>query len=254
LNREERRFVAFVRLLVRKRRELESTGKYGTLAEQRINNDPRLTEAFTTLDDNTKGRMVRAASLALRDFMPFRKAADRAERKAEEIAKKAVELQRCLEQFFSSVPPQVVTQMFSVNNLLRTAANPRSEGRWELNREHVLDPIIPEGAIGWSWAPGIDILIGELAEKARAFRFDELPIEPAFIAVRQARNNPKTIYLRAFISYLDDLGIASHQACDVSLRKAVATVATIALDQDITLDDVNKALISRQEFLRRLSR
>jgi hypothetical protein len=89
----------------------------------------------------------------------------------------------------------------------------------------------------WGVSPDFSELLDTVARAARDFEPSESGMIGAAIAKREKNN--KTEYLRAFGKLLTDV---HHLTLTGPVMKAMAILASVVIDVDVTYDDVRKAL------------
>jgi hypothetical protein len=217
---------------------------------RRIVSDSRLRNVFELLETELSGGngyegFFRAALNTDNDYSEFRDAHREASTLAQQIAVAADSLAHLLQQFERigiGGPPE----FFSVRELLRvadcTGVNVGKRGKWHADRSSLLgsDTVGERGndrlKMIWASAPYAENLLRVMASAAR--RFEPYEDGPAGAALHSRQRNRKWEYLRAFIYELLNDGF---RMSDPKISAAVAVMATVVLDDDVSDDDVRKA-------------
>ncbi|RQZ76073.1 hypothetical protein DF052_02645 [Burkholderia glumae] len=217
---------------------------------RRIVLDSRLHDVFELLavevvGERGCGGFFRAALNSDNDYNEFRDAHREAATVARQIAVVADDLARLLQQF-ERIGIDGPPEFFSVRELLREAecfgTSAGRRGKWLVDRDWLLggsgvDADVDETRKRW-WksAPHPQNLLQVMASAAR--RFEPYEDGPAGAALDSRQRNRKWEYLRAFIYELLNEGF---RVSDQKITAAVAMVATVVLDEDVSDDDVRKA-------------
>ncbi|CAG9208529.1 conserved hypothetical protein [Burkholderia gladioli] len=217
---------------------------------RRIVLDPRLHDVFDLLsvdigDEKGGGGFFHAALDTDNDYNEFRDAHREAATVAQRIAVAADDLARLLQQF-ERIGIEGPPEFSSVRELLRVAesfgADAGRRDKWLVDRDWLLggrgvDADVDETRKRW-WksAPYPRSLLQVMASAAR--RFEPYEDGPAGAALDSRQRNRKWEYLRAFIYELLNDGF---RVSDQKITAAVAVMAAVVLDDDVSDDDVRKA-------------
>ncbi|MDN7602235.1 hypothetical protein [Burkholderia gladioli] len=225
---------------------------------RRVVFDSRLRSVFELLAPEVSGSSgyVSFFHIALNsdnNYDEFREAHKAALGVAKEIAVAADRLAKLLRQFKGigiSGPPE----FFSVHELLRmadcTGVSPGHRGRWLADGDSLLGSSIIDAPgndrlkMLWKSAPPAENLIRAMASAAR--RFEPYEDGPAGAALDSRQRNRKWEYLRAFIYELVNNGI---KVKDPKMTSAIAMMATVVLDDDVSDDDVRKAIKRVKDYI-----
>lgn len=241
-------------------------------------------EIIFTTDDQWR-RFLHCCWSARIDFNPYRKRMENATDLSKKIAEEAEALAtkiRAIDQVYTDLP----LELHSIQALLRGTENrsffDRNLEMWRIHRGVILGDQLPEDfedsrltqettslhkvsfrsdeevvqqkvasevdqyrsnvKYAWGLAPDFASLLLKVAEVMKDFSPKEHGYIGAGLASRQV--NEKTSYIRALYNLLKN---AHGIEMSLHVRKAIAWITTIALDQkdvEVTLDDVTKAISS----------
>lgn len=207
-------------------------------------------EMFRHLDDAMlseadQKQFMNAAMTSRTDFTKYRTAVKKAEKLNQDIAIKAEELARLLDEIQGHGLSDVPMEFYDVRTLLRETDNRRDLTWWAVNRDNLTGESAGENALyAWGIAPSLAELLGTVAKAASTY-------EPRFYgrtgaAIEKRQANPKTEFIRAFGHMLAKAGIPATPA----VMNAMACMATVAIDNPDTIassDDVKQALGLKQK-------
>lgn len=196
------------------------------------------------LSDAAKKLFVNFAWAALTDYGKYRDAVKKAKELNQDIAIKAEELARLLDEMQGHGLSDVPMEFYDVRTLLRETDNPNDLTWWRMNCDNLTGGSAGENALyAWGIAPSLAELLGTVAKAASNY-------EPQFYgrigAAVGRQHNPKTEYLRAFGHLLAEARIERTPA----VLNAVACIATVAINDGETIatcDDVKQALGLKQK-------
>ncbi len=207
-------------------------------------------EMFRHLDDAMlseadQNEFMNAAMTSRTDFKKYRVAVDKAAELNQDIATKAKELARLLDEIQGHGLSDVPMEFYDVRTLLRETDNRRDLTWWGVNRRNLTGESAGENALyAWGIAPSLAELLGTVAKAASNY-------EPRFYgrtgaAIERRGHNPKTEFIRAFGYMLDKAGIPATPP----VMNAMACMTTIAIDDGDTIasyGDVKQALGLKQK-------